>query len=100
MRWYWEHVLSFDPRPALRDVHVPVLGVFGEADPLTEASVAAESMRRALAQGGNSDVTVKIFPGAGHSLNDASGGRMAPGVFDTLGVWLRANVGAAPAASR
>lgn len=95
MRWYWDHALSFSPLPALKSVNSPVLGVFGELDPFTEATVAAENMRRALTEGGNNDVTVKIFPGAGHSLSLASGGRMAPGVFDTLRSWLlaRAHVG-------
>jgi pimeloyl-ACP methyl ester carboxylesterase len=88
MRWYWDHVLSFSPLPALKHVKAPVLGMFGEIDPLTDAPVAAENLRRALVEAGNRDVTVTIVPGAGHSLNDSSGGRMAPGVFDTLRAWL------------
>ena len=92
MRWYWDHVLSFSPLPALRSVKVPVLGVFGEVDVSTQASVAAENLRRTLIEAGNDDVTVKIFPGADHSLSVESGARMAPGVFDTLRSWLLARV--------
>jgi pimeloyl-ACP methyl ester carboxylesterase len=89
MRWDWNHVLSFDPLPALEKVNCPVLGVFGELDPLTPAQRAAENMRRALAKAGNKDVTIKIFPGAGHSLSELpSKSRMAPGVFDTLRSWI------------
>jgi pimeloyl-ACP methyl ester carboxylesterase len=92
MRWYWNHVLAFSPLPALRNVTCPVLGVFGELDTSTEASVAAANMQRVLLGAGNKDVTVKIFPGAGHSLAVASGDRMAPGVFDTLRSWLLTRV--------
>lgn len=92
MRWYWDHVLSFSPLPALKNVKASVLGVFGGSDPLTDAPVAAENLRRSLVEAGNSDVTIKIFPGAGHSLNVDSGARMAPGVFDTLRQWLAAKV--------
>ena len=93
MRWYWDHVLSFSPLPGLARVKAPVLGVFGELDVSTEAPVAATNLGRALATAGNTDVTVKIFPGADHSLSAASGGGMAPGVFETLRSWLRAHVG-------
>ncbi|HSC16121.1 MAG TPA: alpha/beta hydrolase, partial [Gammaproteobacteria bacterium] len=92
MRWYWDHVLSFDPLPALKNVEAPVLGVFGAVDPLTDAPVAAENLRRTLVEAGNDKVTVKIFPDAGHSLTDTSAGRMAAGVFETLRAWLAANV--------
>ena len=92
MRWYWDHVLSFSPLPALKHVTCPVLGIFGESDTSTEASVAARNLRRAIADAGNDDVTVKIIPGAGHSLSTASGDRMAPGVFDTLRSWLLGRV--------
>ena len=92
MRWYWDHVLSFSPLPALKTVKAPVLGIFGELDTSTEAPVAAENLRRTLTAAGNDDVTVKIVAGAGHSLSSKSGDRMAPGVFETLRSWLLARV--------
>jgi pimeloyl-ACP methyl ester carboxylesterase len=91
MRWAWDHILAFSPLPALRNVTCPVLGLFGEADHLTEVSKASSAMRTALAEGGNGDVTVKIFPNAGHSLMETpSRIGIAPGVFDTLRQWLLA----------
>lgn len=90
MRWYWDHVLSFNPLPALAHVKAPVLGVFGQVDVSTEAPVAAANMLATLSAAGNRDVTAKIFPDANHSLNTPSGAGMAPGVFDTLRSWLRA----------
>ena len=92
MRWVWNHILAFSPLPALRQVKVPVLGVWGEADPLTDAPKAARAMREALSKGGNRDVTVKIFPNAGHSLMETSRKGMAPEVFAYLRQWIVARV--------
>ena len=92
MRWVWDHILAFSPLPALRNVKVPVLGIWGEADPLTDAPKAARAMRDALSKGGNRDVTVKIVPNAGHSLMETSRKGMAPEVFGYLRQWLVARV--------
>jgi len=90
MRWDWNHILAFSPLPALKHVACPTLGVFGELDQSTDAPDAANSMREVLSVAGNRDVTVKVFPNANHSLAEMpSGARMAPGVFETLGSWLR-----------
>jgi uncharacterized protein len=93
MRWAWQHVLAFSPLPALSRVTCPVLGVWGEADPLTDGPRAASAMREALSKGGNKDVTVKVFRQAGHSLMETPSRKgMAPGVFDFLRQWLVARV--------
>jgi uncharacterized protein len=93
MRWDWDHILVFDPLPALKKVTCPVLGVFGEFDVSTDASAATMEMRRVLSAAGHKDFTLKIFPRAGHSLAEMpSGNRMAPGVFDTLRSWQLARV--------
>ena len=89
IRWDWDHVLSFNPLPALEKVTCPVLGLFGELDPLTPAERAGNNLRQALIKGGNRDVTIKIFPKAGHSLSELpSKSRMAPEVFQTLRSWI------------
>ncbi len=89
LRWDWDHVLTFDPLPALAKVTCPVLGVFGELDTATPAQRTAENMRRVLTRAGHKDFTIKIFPKAGHSLSELpSKSRMAPGVFATLRSWL------------
>ena len=93
MRWVWTHILAFTPLPDLKRVTCPVLGVWGEADPLTDAPKAASAMREALSKGGNRDLTVKIFPNAGHSLMETPSRKgMAPGVFAFLRQWLIARV--------
>jgi pimeloyl-ACP methyl ester carboxylesterase len=93
MRWDWDRTLMFSPLPALKTVTCPVLGIWGEKDPLTDAPAAAQSMREALAEGGNKDFTTKIIPNGSHSLMELPDRRrMAPEVFDTLRTWLRDRV--------
>jgi uncharacterized protein len=41
MRWDWDHILSFNPLPALKRVTCPILGVYGELDQMTDVSDAA-----------------------------------------------------------
>jgi len=88
MRWDWDHILTFSPLATLKEVTCPALGVYGEADTLTQVSVAVRNMRAALGQS-NKHFTIKVFPNAGHSLSEMpSGSRMAAGVFETLRSWL------------
>lgn len=94
MRWSWDHVLSFDPRPTLSEVKCPMLGMFGQFDRSTDAATASATMRDALLAAGHRDVTVRVIPNASHSLMEkfsfgqANGNRMAPGVFSLLREWL------------
>lgn len=93
LRWDWDHILSFDPLPALAKVRCPVLGLFGEQDILTPAARTSENMRRVLTQAGHEDFTLEVIPRAGHSLSERpEGKRMAPGVFETLRSWLKAHL--------
>ena len=89
IRWDWNHVLTFNPQHALGKVTCPVLGLFGELDSVTPAFRTAENMRRVLTEAKHKDFTIKIFPGAGHSLSELpTKSRMAPGVFETLSSWI------------
>ena len=93
LRWDWDHILTFDPTAALQQVQCPVLGLFGELDPLTPAAQTVENMRRVLTRAGHKDFTLRIFPEAGHSLSEMpEKNRMAPGVLETLRSWLLARV--------
>jgi pimeloyl-ACP methyl ester carboxylesterase len=69
--WLWEFTrltTHFDPLPVWRKVKCPTLLVFGELDPNYPVSKSAAIMEKALKEGGNKDVTIKIFPEANHSL--------------------------------
>jgi uncharacterized protein len=106
IRWQWDHVYSFDPLPTLRSVACPVLGVFGGLDTSTPGRAAAANMRRVLAEGGNRNVTVRLFERANHPLMAAHTGGNAeipslkgtvPELFGTLGSWVLKQVQAKPA---
>jgi uncharacterized protein len=76
--------VSTDPKDYLTRVHCPVLAVFGEEDLLVPAQKSAELYAKYLAQAGNRDVTIKVFPGVGHSL-----GNFMPAYWDMLSRWLQ-----------
>jgi pimeloyl-ACP methyl ester carboxylesterase len=75
----------------LENVKCPVLGLFGEIDDETPASIAVSNMRRGLAKGGNRKYVLKIFPNANHALMLGTKS-MAPGVFQTISNWLSQTV--------
>ncbi len=93
LRWRWQHVYSFDSIPNAAKVHSPVLGLFGELDTSTPSKLAIANMEQALREGGNVDITVRIFQHANHSLTVAATGadeennkapELEPGVFVTI----------------
>ena len=101
IRWQWEHVYRFDPRPALQAVKCPVLGLFGALDTSTPARRAASNLENGLRAAGNQDVTIRIFEQGNHPLMDArSGGnaeipsltRMLPDVFGTIRTWVSSKI--------
>ena len=95
----------FDPEPVLRRTTVPVLALFGGQDPMVPPSENAELLRRLLAEAGNRDVTIKVFPRAHHGLEQYGElrqgswswptgywlwARRAPGADETLLGWILA----------
>ena len=74
-------MIDYDPRPALERLEVPILAVFGAADPITpvEESVAVfrEAVRPDLLQ-------VEVFDGAGHRLEIGEPPAFVDGYFDVL----------------
>ena len=89
LKWYWEHVMSFDPLPQLAMVKCPILALFGGQDTSTDTASSIAKMRNVLTRAGHPDFTIRLFPNAGHSLSEEpSGNRMAPAVFQTLRTWL------------
>ncbi|HEY6196636.1 MAG TPA: alpha/beta fold hydrolase [Candidatus Eisenbacteria bacterium] len=103
--WYWRG-RTLDPAPWWRAVRVPVLAVYGAADELVPAKPSARLVEHALRQGGNRDVTVRVFPAANHVLRTlplVAGGRWdwpraAPGYLESVTSWVleRSGPGASP----
>lgn len=94
----------YDPADVLRKTKIPVLALYGAIDTLVPPAENAEPMRRLLAEAGNKDVTIRIFPRASHNLEwfgDLRTGtwswpegywvwaKKAPGYAETVTGWLR-----------
>ena len=83
-------LIDYDPRPALERLEVPVLALFGAADPITpvDESVAVfrEAVRPDLLQ-------VEVFDDAGHRLEIGDPPAFVHGYFEVLASFiLRAGV--------
>jgi uncharacterized protein len=60
--------IQYDPEPVLAKMKVPLLAIFGEKDRLIPVSESTEKMQAIFARNGHKDVTIKIFPQAGHGI--------------------------------
>lgn len=108
LRWNWQHILSYDPRPALQALRCPVLALYGERDTIVAPEVHVARMREALAQAGTRDSTVRIVAGANHQFFAAASGgpgeagqlrEFAGDFFDTRLTWLSERLAAGRAAA-
>lgn len=80
------------PVPGLHKLHYPVLAIFGGSDQFVPVQKSAEIWKRALAKAGNHDVVVKIFPHAGHAMNDMRTWAPVPGFYALVRDWLLKHV--------
>jgi pimeloyl-ACP methyl ester carboxylesterase len=74
-------LIDYDPRPALEQLEVPILAVFGAEDPITpvkeSVAVFREAVRPDLLQ-------VEVFDGAGHRLEIGDSLAVVDGYFEEL----------------
>lgn len=62
--------LLADPREYFERVTCPTLALFGEDDLHVPVEQSVTLLKEYFAAGGNDDLTIVVFPNAGHSLND------------------------------
>ena len=84
--------VDFDPRPYLKRVRCPALVLFGEKDVVVPVEKSATIYRQGLEEAGNNDVTVTIFPGGNHGIQDAQG-KYLPAYLETMVKWIHARTG-------
>jgi pimeloyl-ACP methyl ester carboxylesterase len=88
--WSWyKNVADYDAAPAWRSVRVPVLLLYGANDALVAPQANIDGITAVLKANGNPPLTVRVFPGADHTLRvppATPGGwpRNAPGFPDIL----------------
>jgi putative intracellular protease/amidase/pimeloyl-ACP methyl ester carboxylesterase/YHS domain-containing protein len=108
---YWEscrRIYFYDPAPALRGLRCPVLFISGALDTPRAVRENVANIRTWLQQAGNRDVTIKVFPGAGHNLFVDEPGwaemlrsarpRYTPGYLELVEGWVVRHAGVDPAA--
>jgi len=88
-------LLFFEPGPVWQKVKVPVLLVWGDKDTVVPVEDGKAIIQKALISAGNSDVTVRVFPGVDHGVvlvrpKDAPWDfpRVDLGYYDTMVEWL------------
>ena len=74
---WFRYFLTYDPRPALRKVRVPVLALIGEKDVQVPPRENLKAITVALAEGGNKDYTVKELAGLNHLFQTCKTGSLA-----------------------
>jgi hypothetical protein len=97
---YWQSIRAiyfYDPAPALRELRIPVLALFGELDDNIMAEKNEKAWDSALRTGGNRSYSLRILPGTDHSMLEAKVGnnaempklqRFLPAYFSTVQDWL------------
>ncbi len=87
---WWKHVVDFNPVASLEKIKIPVLVIFGSADPLVPKDSIGGMISRitdAFNRGGNKSVTVAKFQNANHEIfveNEKKQFRPAEGDDETL----------------
>ncbi|MBI3450856.1 MAG: alpha/beta fold hydrolase [Acidobacteria bacterium] len=81
---------DLDPADFWGRIEVPVLVMFGELDDVVPVAASAERIAAALKRAGNRDVTIRIFPKAGHTIQPA------PDFLDTMLDWTVRRVKGGP----
>lgn len=74
---WFRYFLTYDPRPALRKVRVPVLALIGEKDVQVPPKENIKAITAALAEGGNQDCTVKELASLNHLFQTCKTGSLA-----------------------
>ncbi len=95
---WFRYFLGFDPRTALRQVSVPVLAINGGLDLQVPPSQNLPEIAIALGEAGNTDITIREFPGLNHLFQTAGSGSpseyalieetMSPVVLETIRDWI------------
>jgi pimeloyl-ACP methyl ester carboxylesterase len=96
------HFIKYNPVPALEKTKCPVLVLNGEKDLQVPAKENTEAIRSALIKGGNSQITVKTFPGLNHLFQECKTGlpseygtieqTFSPVVLEEMQKWIDAQV--------
>jgi pimeloyl-ACP methyl ester carboxylesterase len=96
LKHHWRCDVRHDPRATLMKVRCPVLALNGEKDMQVPAQENLAIIEEALKAGGNTQFTVREFPGLSHGFNTPHGEEtISPLVLQTISDWIIAQTRAA-----
>jgi uncharacterized protein len=102
------YFITYDPRPALREVRCPALALVGSKDLQVEPEANLRAIEQALQKGGNKDFMVKQMSGLNHLFQTCTTGSLdeyakieetiAPAVLELIADWIakRTSTGGKP----
>jgi hypothetical protein len=100
---WFRFFLTYDPRPTLRRVKVPVLAINGALDLQVPSQDNLRAIEAALREGGNANVTAREFAGLNHLFQPATTGApseygtiettMSPEVLEAIAGWITERFG-------
>ncbi|MBN2594835.1 MAG: alpha/beta fold hydrolase [Sedimentisphaerales bacterium] len=90
---HWRYDLRHDPCAVLKQVHCPVLALGAEMDRNVPAKENLAGIEQALKAGGNTQFTVREFPGMNHGFQSVSEHAkteetISPLVLQTISDWI------------
>ncbi|HYP27390.1 MAG TPA: alpha/beta hydrolase [Blastocatellia bacterium] len=95
---WFRYFLTYDPKPALEKVKVPVLAINGEKDLQVPPDENLKAIELALKAGGNKDHTIVKLPSLNHLFQTSQTGSpaeylkieetIAPVALDTISSWI------------
>ena len=95
---WMQFFLSYDPRPALRNIECPVLAIIGSKDLQVLQDLNMQEIQKALAEGGNSDHKMVVLDNLNHLFQTAETGAMSeyvnlqetfnPDAMKIIGDWI------------
>lgn len=95
---WFRYFVDYDPRPALRQVKVPVLALNGALDKQVLPDQNLPAIEQALHEGKNPDATIRRLPGLNHLFQTATTGSpmeyatiqetMSPAALDAMTHWI------------
>jgi fermentation-respiration switch protein FrsA (DUF1100 family) len=98
---WFRYFLSYDPRPVLTKVKVPVLAINGEKDLQVPAKDNLDAIELALKEGGNKDYKIVMLPNLNHLFQTTKTGApseyaeieetIASVALQTIGDWIAAH---------
>jgi pimeloyl-ACP methyl ester carboxylesterase len=103
---WFRYFLSYDPRPTLLKVRVPVLAINGDKDLQVPPREDLAAIEQALKDGGNRDYKIVLLPNLNHLFQTSRTGAIseyaeieetfAPIALQTIGDWILAHTPPGP----